>query len=267
VGDVCLVVTDLDRTFWFRPDEVHPDAIAAWHELEGRGLPVIVATGRRVTSTREPLAHLGLAPPAIVMNGALGLHLASRTPFHSHHYTANDAASVLAAFRQFDLEPCIYVEHPRVDVFVGTRPSTHPEHLLGLGASAQTHDLDDVVATMPVFMFGILGHDHERLAPVLAAMSTIAEAHVQPDHLGTNSFTVTPRGLSKWVGVKAYCAHAGIDPERVLAIGDGSNDVELLANAAIAVAPADAHTDAIRAADHVVAPARAGGWAEILDLV
>jgi hydroxymethylpyrimidine pyrophosphatase-like HAD family hydrolase len=267
MGGVCLVVTDLDRSFWFRPEEVHPDAIAAWSELERRGIPVMVATGRRVASTREPLARLGLAPPAIVMNGALGLDLASNAPFHQHCYEADEAVSVLAAFRRFDLEPCIYVEHPGVDVFIGECPSTHPEHLRGLGTSARTHDLDEVVATMPVFMFGILGHEHERLAPVLAAMATLAEAHVQPDQFGTNSFTVTPRGLSKWVGVQAYCAHAGLEPERVLAIGDGTNDLELLTNAAVAVAPADAHPDVIRAADHVVAPARAGGWAEIVELV
>lgn len=267
MGDVGLVVTDLDRSLWFRPDEVHPAVVGAWRELERRGVRVLVATGRRVRSAREPLAVLGLAPPAVVMNGALGLELASGAQFHRSQYTPGDAASVLAVFRAFDLEPCIYVEHPRVEVFVGQRPSTHPEHLRGFGTSVETRDLDEVVATVPVFMFGMLGHDHERLVPVGAALSTMAEAHIQPDHLGGNSFTVTPRGLSKWVGVVAYCAHAGIDPMRVLAIGDGPNDVELLANAAIAVAPEDAHPDALRVADHIVASARMGGWADVLDFV
>ena len=53
----------------------------------------------------------------------------------------------------------------------------------------------------------------------------------------------------------------------MLAIGDGPNDRELLAGAAIAVAPADGHPDVVRDADHVVGSPRDGGWAEILDLM
>ena len=52
-----------------------PRCCAAVAELERRGVPLLVATGRRLASTREPLAQVGLAPPAIVLNGALGLDL------------------------------------------------------------------------------------------------------------------------------------------------------------------------------------------------
>ena len=53
--------------------------------------------------------------------------------------------------------------------------------------------------------------------------------------------TVGPNGLSKWNGVLAYCELAGIDPNRVLAIGDGANDREILTNASVALVPEDAH--------------------------
>jgi hydroxymethylpyrimidine pyrophosphatase-like HAD family hydrolase len=51
------------------------------------------------------------------------------------------------------------------------------------------------------------------------------------------------------------------------AIGDGTNDIELLGGAAIAVVPRDGCEPARELADHVVSSARDGGWAEILDLV
>jgi hydroxymethylpyrimidine pyrophosphatase-like HAD family hydrolase len=79
--------------------------------------------------------------------------------------------------------------------------------------------------------------------------------------------TVGPNGLSKWNGVLAFCARAGIDPEHVLAIGDGLNDRELLTNAAVALVPEDAHEDALRAAHHVVPSPAVGGWAAVLDHV
>ena len=126
MATVDLVVTDLDATLWFGHEVTHPDTVAAWRELEQRGVPVLVATGRRVTSTRDPLARLGFAPPAVVMNGALAMDLRTGDRFHRHQYPVEDADRVLAAFREVGIEPCVYVDHPRVDVFVGERPSTHP---------------------------------------------------------------------------------------------------------------------------------------------
>jgi hydroxymethylpyrimidine pyrophosphatase-like HAD family hydrolase len=95
----------------------------------------------------------------------------------------------------------------------------------------------------------------------------IAEVHVAPDQWAGHSCTVGPLGLSKWDGVVVYCEHAGIDPSRILAIGDGPNDVELLERAAVAVVPSCGQQPALAVADHVVRPTRDGGWADVLDLV
>ncbi len=121
---------------------------------------------------------------------------------------------------------------------------------------------------MPVLMFGVMGHTGDHLAHVATALTGTAEMHLAADdQYGGRSCTATPLGLSKWVGVVAYCTAAGLDPNRILAIGDGPNDTELLTAASIAVAPAGACATALAAADHVVGHPRDGGWAEILDLV
>ena len=126
-----LVVTDLDGTLWAYGSEgvPHEETLAAWAELDRRGVPVLVATGRRATTAREPLANYGLAPSAVVLNGALALDLATGECFHRHHYDVEVAAGVLAAFLEAGLEPCVYVEHDDFDVYVGTRPSTSKQHL------------------------------------------------------------------------------------------------------------------------------------------
>ena len=268
MATVDLVVTDLDGTLWFGHEETHPATVAAWRELERRGVPVLVATGRRVRSTREPLARLGFAPPAVMMNGALAIDLGTHERFHSWHYEAAHATAILAAFRAADIEPCVYVDHAKVDVFVGERPSTHPDHLTSLGTTAQRADLDEIIGSVPVLMFGIMGHDIEPLHALAQQVTETAQPHIAAsDQYGGHSFTVTPAGLSKWTGVQAYCRRAGLDSTRVLAIGDGPNDRELLAGAAIAVAPADASAEARADADHIVGSPRDGGWAEILDLM
>lgn len=266
MGRVDLVVTDLDGSLWSGHEITHPSTVDAWRELERRGIPVVVATGRRVASAREPLAQLGLSPNAVVLNGALVLDLATGERFRRQAFERDDASRVLSAFRAEGLEPSVYVDHPTVDVFLDEHPSTHPAHAETLTDSAQAA-LDEVVAAMPVLMFGIMGHPVEPFGRVASALAGVAEAHLAPDQWGDHSFTVTPRGLSKWVGVEVCCTRLGADPSRVLAIGDGPNDVELLDAAAIAVVPEDAHPSARAVADHVVPAPSDGGWARIVDLV
>ena len=76
-----------------------------------------------------------------------------------------------------------------------------------------------------------------------------------------------PLGLSKWDGVEAYCRLAGLDPSKVLTVGDSLNDLELLAHGAVSCVPSNGHPVALAAATHVVGPPEVGGWAELLDLL
>ena len=228
----------------------------------------MVATGRRAASTRAPLAALGLAPPAAVMNGALVLDLADDRRYHRQVHQPAAARRILDAFIAAGLDPCVYVDHPRYDAFHGPTPSTHPAHLAGLGPSVATADLAAVVDEVPVLMFGIVGHDPAPLRVVAAAITDIGEVHVSgTDQWGGHTCTVTPLGLSKWVGVVEYCEQTGVDSERVLAIGDGPNDLELLRAANVSVAPVDGSPEAVALADHIVASPRDGGWSAVLDLV
>lgn len=263
-----LVVTDLDGTLWDVADQLHPRTAAAIEELGRRGVDLLVATGRRVTSTRDPLARAGLAPSAVVLNGALGLDLATAQRFHRQPFPAEEAVIVFDAFVTHGLEPCVYVDHVGVDAFLGPSPSTHPEHVRALGTTAQRGDLAVVVREMPVLGFGVIGRPIEELRAAQELIALHAEAHLgRAFNYPDSALTVAPRGLSKWAGVMAYCKLRGLDHEAVLAIGDGPNDLELLQHAAIAVVPEDGDPAALARAKHVVAPPDRGGWAEILDFI
>src|SRR3546814_14969480 len=67
------------------------------------------------------------------------------------------------------------------------------------------------------------------------ALDGRAEPHLDRslDYGGYSSFTVAPKGQSKWDGVLAFCEHRGLDSTRVLALADGPNDIELLDSAAV----------------------------------
>jgi hypothetical protein len=269
VPDIELVVTDLDGTLWPGGSErPHASTLAAWSELDRRGIPVLVASGRRMARVRSSLAALGRAPCAVALNGAIGVDLARDDCFHRHSHAPDRAVAVLAAFRAQGLDPCVYVEHPEIDVYVGDSPSTSALHLATFGDRVRRADLDEIVAKVPVLNFSVFGHDAATLGVLATAIGGDAAPRVIASPFGIeHGIDVAAAGLSKWSGVLAYCDRYDVDPSRVLAIGDEVNDIELIANAAIGVAMADAPGEVLDAADHMVAPAADGGWAEILDLV
>jgi len=289
-GKIELVVTDLDGTLWEQAHLVHPRTIKALADLADLDIPLLVATGRRVRSTREPLELLGLAPAAVVLNGALGLDLRTGAPFHRSDFDAATALVVLQTFQSWNVDPCVYVaprtdehlvpsprrvsrpagvgDHPEPSVWTSATPSTHADHLASFGDDLGIDNLAQVVGSLPVLAFSLLGITEEVAAGIATDISLAATTHVDRDRLyGGFTITVAPPRRSKWDGVVAYCEMRGIDSNAVLAIGDGPNDRELLDAAAIAVTPEDAHADALARADHVVGRAADGGWADIIDLL
>lgn len=267
--DVSIVVTDLDGTFWYTDDSIPPEVVSAVHTLDDRGIPFLVATGRRLNSTRVPLAAAGLVPPVIVLNGALGVDLPTMDRFHVRPYSSDDARSVLDAFRSAGLDPVMYVDDPDVEAFVSTRPSTHPDHVRMLSPNLVVDDLERVAAEERVLGFSLIGVPRERAEAAQLSIGDLAESHLDRsiDFPGLATFTVAPSDQSKWDGVLAFCNRNDIDPSGVVALGDGTNDVELLDNAAIALAPSDAHPEILDLADSVIPPASEGGWAKVLDFV
>lgn len=268
MGAISLVVTDLDGTLWDGDERIHERTLAAVAELQRRRTPLLVATGRRPRSAAEALAREGLTPPAVLLDGAVGHDLATKTVFHRAPFTAEDAAAVLSAFEAHDLSPCLYVDRPEADVVVGDAPSTRPEHLAHIGPWLARDDLWRTLATDDVLAIGLVGRPRSHLDQVHRAIGSHAEAAVTRDFFfGEATLIARPRGISKWQGVEAYCAAQGLDASRVLALGDGENDVELLSQASVACVVSDGCEQALALADHVIGPAASGGWCSVLDLV
>lgn len=263
-----LVVTDLDGTLWNAEEHIHKRTLEAIATLEQRGLPLLIATGRRVRSAASTLARSDLAPPMVALDGAMGRELATGRAFHECAFDTAAAVDVLEAFRRNDVEPCVYVDLPEVEVFVGMRPSTSPQHIAHIGRWLGRDDLDRVVAEERVFAFGVAAGDPTTMATVARDLTGSASGTVTRDLLhGGATLMVRPSGISKWEGVLAWCADQGLDSRRVLAVGDGENDLELLSSAAVSCVVSDGCQAALALADHVIAPATKGGWSAILDLL
>jgi hypothetical protein len=267
-GAVQLVVTDLDGTLSDAGERVHPASVRAVRALEAAGIPVLVATGRRLRMACAVLESAGLTGPAVVLDGALGLDLRDGRVFHQVAFPPGAARQVLEAFAAAGLSPCVYTNREGVDLVVGDHPSTHPGHLARAMPWVATDDLARVVAEEPVYTFAVVGRPAAWLQSVLDLVGPAGSASVVHDLIyGGHTLQVRPPEVSKWSGVLAFCAEQGLDPGRILAVGDGANDLELLEGAAVACAVATASPAVLARADHVIGPPDRGGWAAVLDMV
>lgn len=266
-GPIELVVTDLDGTLWDGTGVIHPRTFAALSALLDAGLPVLVATGRSARSAWPVMEANKIALPGVYLDGAIGLEFGSPIAYYRCAFSPSLAGEVLEIFDELGVSPCLTVEGPGRDIVLGPNPMTHPEYLHRLKPWVRDEDPWSAVRTLSVLTFSLLGTDlgaTRRLAAEVTSRAPVAAAFSPDRTYGGVHLSFRPIGVNKWTGVEAFCAYKGIDVKRVLAIGDADNDLELLEGARLALAVCDATPGALKRADHVVAPAREGGWAELV---
>src|SRR5215218_6790688 len=84
-GAVQLVVTDLDGTLSDAAERIHPASVSAIGELEAAGVPVLVATGRRLRMACAVLEAGGLSPCVYVDREGVDLVVGDHPSTHPDH--------------------------------------------------------------------------------------------------------------------------------------------------------------------------------------
>ncbi len=265
-----LVVTDLDGTLWDVHQSIHPATLAAVDELDARGIPLLVATGRRQSSTNSGFALNKFWRPAIMLNGTIGVDHPSGETFHTVTFSAAEGVEVLDAFAQCGHIPCVY----GVDgyTYLSEDATTSPRHRSGMigGVSDVRHtDPTPVVTNEQVVGFSIIGVELEgldTLAPRLREFGMFVDTYQDPLYGGW-SVMAQPPGVSKLTGIRAFIAHRNIDDPFIIAIGDGGNDVEMVGGADLGLAIDDGDPAVLAVADKTIGGPAQGGWAEVVDLI
>ncbi|MGB5756245.1 MAG: HAD hydrolase family protein [Acidimicrobiales bacterium] len=260
-----LVITDLDGSFWGAALRCHPSTLAAVGELRSAGIPLLVATGRREGSTKRGLAGNGLSLPAVLLNGALGVDLPTATRFHAHPFAPEAAQQVIESLAEVGLSPVIYTD----DGLVRSAPdvTTHADHLGGFGDDHRAVPPSTTAGRASILSFSMLGMERAVLEPAVAALADVAaDVLLYEDHLYRAwSIHIQPPAITKWDGIRAYLRYADLRPDRIVAIGDAVNDLEMLANADLSIGVAGGQAEVLAAVDLVIPHPDDGGWRSVLD--
>lgn len=262
-----LVVTDLDGTVWDSELLAHGDTLAAITEIRARkDVELLVATGRRRNSARRAYDLNGFQLPSVLLNGAIGYDFASDTVFHQRTFSASALHQVLLLLGEFSLAPVAYLTDTRAFVVEGVTTSVN--HLDSLGDDLTWCSVGDLAQRSDVMGMSMLGVDLALVEPALERLGALpgVEVAAYADHLyPPYSLMLAPDNVTKALGIRAYLEFASIKPDRIVALGDGGNDLEMLAMADTALAVVGGDQRAIDLADHVIERPEHGGWAAVLD--
>lgn len=260
------MITDLDGTLWAGDDVIPASTVRAINEFPRRGVALLAATACGYRSAEHVLRPAGLQPPAVLMSGAVGADLATGHEWHRVAFDARVGQHVLTVFRSHGVEPVVYVGGATLDAIAAADCSSHPRHLASFDGGLVRDASEPAIDAGRVVGFGLVGGDKETLARVVQDLDGVASAWLAPTSgIGGWTLKVAPAGVGKVSGVRAWTDPLGIHPAEVIAVGDASNDLDMLRWAGTAVAVSAQDEDVVAAADHHLDGPRS--WHQLLDLL
>jgi Cof subfamily protein (haloacid dehalogenase superfamily) len=258
-GPFGLVALDLDGTLLDSRHRISERARRAIVTLAGRGTEILICTGRRYRIAAPLLEPLGLPLTLAVHNGILARRTADDVTVFRTPMDPADMVDAVRFLRAEGHHPLVYVDRYEegIDFVVD---GEHPDDRFWSDIHGRNrewfHRVDDVLAWTEDILQVAVWAEAERLRPAQARFVD-AFGDRMTQHLVTNVqylgavFEAYARGAGKADAVRRVRERLGLPRESVLAIGDDTNDVEMLREAGLAVAMANAVPEAREVADEV----------------
>jgi hypothetical protein len=260
---VTAFAVDLDRTLVGIDGLLGPRTVAAIAASRQAGVPVVVATGRMFRSVAPYLARAGIDDPVVCYQGAAVVDPRDGTFLLHERLSLDVAREAIAALLELGHPPNVYVDD---DLYVAEQ--TEYSRAYSAFQHLPVTEVGDLLAWLdrPPTKLVAVG-EPEALPAVRARLQ---------ERLGERAFLTTSLpyllevghpGVSKATGLAFVARRLAVEPDGIVAFGDGENDVELLEAAAFGVAVGDAHPLLRAVADWHVPGAEEEGVAAVIEAV
>lgn len=250
-GTYELVLFDMDGTLLGPDRRIRGASIEAIRFLMAGGVRVGLATGRSPASVVPFVDIVRPDGPCILFNGAMVWDPITRLALSSALLPKDDALTALRITEAIGMHANLYLGD---DLFVSERTpiSLASEEKDGMphidvgplsvylersGAAPSKLLLIDESNRFDAFI--------ERFRAEAGDRCTLVNS--EPTYL-----EILPEGLTKGAALANIDKIAGIPARRVMAFGDGKNDIELLRDAGLGVAMENGDADALEVADRVI---------------
>jgi Cof subfamily protein (haloacid dehalogenase superfamily) len=259
-----LIALDVDGTVLREDGVMNPAVIEAVGRVRDAGHEVMLATGRSVAMTMPMLERLGISPEYVVCsNGAITLRRDSSAPtgYARDHVETFDPSEVLTTIRG-SLESANYAVEDETGIYLFT--GYFPDGTLG--AVSQKVAFEQLLATRATRVV-VISPEH-KIEDFLSVVERMGLHKVSYNVGWTAWLDIAPDGVNKSTALERVREQLEIPRSRVLAVGDGRNDVDMLEWASAegrGVAMGQAPAEVLKAANEITGTDMDDGVATLLN--
>jgi Cof subfamily protein (haloacid dehalogenase superfamily) len=223
-ADRYLIALDIDGTVLHEDGTLSDAVVAAVARVRDLGHEVMLATGRSVAMTLPILDRLSITPEYVVCsNGAITLKRDAGAPLgYSREFVETfDPSEVLATIRE-NLPTANYAVEDEEGLyrFHGYFPDG------ALGASSVRVEFDELL-THPTTRVVVISPEHA-IEDFLSVVERMGLHKVSYNVGWTAWLDIAPDGVNKATALERVRALLDISRSRIIAAGDGRNDIEML---------------------------------------
>ncbi len=257
-----LLVSDVDGTLVTNKGVIPERNISAIERFVEKGGRFAFATGRSVMGTLKFAAKVPLNAPYIVYNGG-GIYDYLTKSMLWNKFLAPSSVEIIKEVKR--LFPDVGIE-----VYSGSNVYTinENEHTKAHVVFGGLEDYNKTVETIPENLNKILlCCDSERLIEVAGHLAKFNHSGCNYVFSSPIYFEILPDGVSKGAAVEILADMIGISRDRIMAIGDYYNDIELIEASALGAVPSEAPDDLKKIADVIAGKCEDGAVADFIEYI
>jgi hydroxymethylpyrimidine pyrophosphatase-like HAD family hydrolase len=250
-----LLVCDVDGTLLDQNGLLRPRVLGAVAAVRESGVAVVLATGRSVWSVSSVARELGLHGPQLMMNGGVFASPVTGELVWARRMEPALVQDAISFARSLSVSPLVCFLYRNVCEVGedGSVPADVPDFAIGPRLH-RAGSVDEIAGYGPIRLYLPTGPQrHQAILAAATAWFGARASIVWSDDLGLE---ILAPATNKGEAVRILAESMGLRPEEVAAVGDGPNDLEMLAwagrSAAMDPAPAP-----VRAAAEIVVPSSA----------
>lgn len=260
-NSIVLVAIDLDGTLLTSDGAVTGRNARAIGMACEAGVSVVLATGKSRASASKIIETLELKMPGVFTQGTTIYNAQGK--IWAQTTLAQEAAADVLRFAEARSFPYL--------AYVGERLLMPEESPFRWQMREQYHEpLPEIAGSLlpkvgDLAMNKLVVIDPDDDGAARAALEEMCAGTAHVTQAVPHFIEVLPAGASKGVGLRWLLEQMGVEPARVMAIGDGENDIEMIEMVGLGVAMANAHPRVKAVADVETADNTSSGVAQAIE--
>lgn len=273
-----LVASDLDGTIIGKDNYIYENNFKAIEDLKNKKLDFVICTGKTYSITKNICSKIN-ASYGIFGNGSQIIDLRSGKEIYKNLLNKNDILACVDIAKKHNLHIHIYTDKEVITeelLYLDLRnyklqTSTKPESFMEFKIvddikkyiSVNNIDVCKLVITS-ASSTSSAKNEIEKVSGV--SVTTIRKFGNYKDAVINKEYEyldITPKNVNKNSALKILGNYLNINSDEMLTIGDNLNDFDMVKNAGVGVAVANAYTELKQVANYTtVNPVEKGGFAE-----